>query len=77
MRQSALTVVFSLMVAGCAGVTGGDCGPDWRQIGERDGRLGAQPQAEIYAGRCAGKVDAARYAEGWQAGFALRPAPNW
>jgi hypothetical protein len=61
------------VLAGCAA----DCGPDWYQVGERDGRLGAQSQLENYAARCGGRPDAARYAEGYRAGFAQRPIPTW
>ena len=57
------------MLGGCAA----DCGGDWYAIGARDGRLGARPQADIYASRCGGNVDSARYQEGWQAGDAMRP----
>ena len=71
----AAAAVFTTVAGGCA--TSGDCGPDWYAVGARDGRLGARPQAELYAGRCAGKVDAARYADGWQAGFDQRPIPLW
>ena len=69
----AALVSLSLILAGCAA----DCGPDWYQIGERDGRLGAQSQVAYYATRCGGGADAARYAEGYRAGFARRPIPNW
>jgi hypothetical protein len=70
----AALVLWSLLVSGCAA----DCGPDWYQIGERDGRLGAQSQVDYYAARCSGaRPDAARYAEGYRAGFARRPIPNW
>jgi hypothetical protein len=62
------------VVAGCAGLGSADCGPDWYAIGQRDGRLGAQPQEQIYAARCGG-VDAVRYREGWQDGFSRRPTP--
>lgn len=58
-----------VLVAGCAA----DCGPDWYAIGARDGRLGADSQIERYAGRCGGPVDSARYAEGREAGLAMRP----
>jgi len=62
---------MSLAVCGCAA----DCGPDWYQIGERDGGLGAQPQIDSYAARCGGvRPDAGRYAEGYRAGFARRPS---
>jgi hypothetical protein len=49
-------------LAGCARLGAADCGPDSYAVGQRDGILGAQPQEEIYAGRC-GAVDAARYRE--------------
>jgi hypothetical protein len=62
-------------LAGCAGLGAADCGPDWYAVGQRDGILGAQPQEEIYAGRC-GAVDAARYREGWQDGISRRPRPT-
>lgn len=65
-----------VMLAGCA--SGGvDCGPDWRAIGERDGRINAGSQAERYAARCSAKVDSAAYEQGYQAGFAQRPIPSW
>jgi hypothetical protein len=60
------------ILAGCAGL-GADCGSDWYSIGSRDGRLGADSQVENHAARCGGKVDRARYAEGWDAGWAMRP----
>jgi hypothetical protein len=67
-------IACCLALSGCAA----DCGPDWYQVGERDGRLGAQSQVENYAARCGGaRPDAARYAEGYRAGFAHRPVPNW
>ncbi|MCD6041771.1 MAG: hypothetical protein K0R40_1374 [Burkholderiales bacterium] len=62
-----------MALAGCAA----DCGPDWYEIGSRDGRLGAQGQIENYARRCGTAPDATRYAEGYRAGFAQRPIPNW
>jgi hypothetical protein len=54
-----------------------DCTSDWQGLGQRDGRLGAQPQAEAYAARCGGQADVARYTEGYRAGFQERPVPNW
>lgn len=66
---------FVVIAGGCAAVTAADCGPDWYAIGARDGRLGARPQAEFYAARCAGPVDTARYMNGWQAGVYERPIP--
>jgi len=65
-----------MIASGCA-ITAADCGPDWYAIGARDGRLGARPQAEFYAARCAAQVDTARYVDGWQAGFNERPIPLW
>jgi len=66
----------TLTIAGVIAMLGGcaaDCGGDWYAIGQRDGRLGATPQADIYASRCSGNVDRARYQEGWQSGDAMRP----
>ena len=63
------------LVAGCASFGAVDCGSDWYATGQRDGRLGAQPQEEIYARRCGGGVDAVRYRAGWQDGFSRRPRP--
>ena len=60
---------YSKLQAICAA----DCAGDWYAIGQRDGRLGATPQADIYASRCGGNVDRARYQEGWQSGDAMRP----
>jgi hypothetical protein len=65
--------LFLTLIAGCAT----DCGSDWYALGQRDGRLGAQPQSEFYAARCAAPVDAARYSDGWRAGYAQRPLPSW
>lgn len=65
MRAALLPV---LLLSGCAV----DCGPDWYDIGARDGRLGAY-QAQLYASRCSTPVDTQRYDEGWQAGAAQRP----
>ena len=73
--RALLAVVSLITLAGCAGFGAADCGPDWYAIGQRDGTLGAQPQAEIYARRCGAEVDAARYREGWQDGFRRRPRP--
>jgi hypothetical protein len=61
------------LLSGCAS----DCGPDWYQVGQRDGRINAGPQLASYAGRCSPAPDAALYAEGYAAGFAQRPIPNW
>ena len=62
------------LLAGCTTL---DCGPDSYALGQRDGRLGAQPQAEFYAQRCSTPVDSASYLRGWQDGLGARPIPNW
>jgi hypothetical protein len=74
---SAITAALlaATLLAGCA--TSSDCGPDWYAVGQRDGRLGAPPQDQYYASRCTAPVDPARYASGWEAGFAQRPLPTW
>jgi hypothetical protein len=59
-----------LGVAGCAAL---DCGSDWYTVGRSDGRLGADSQVERYVAQCGAQVDRSRYAEGLQAGFAMRP----
>ena len=69
MKKTAALAACAL-VTGCAGV---DCGSDWYSIGQRDGRIGAESQADGYAARCSGQVDRARYQEGLQAGLAMRP----
>ena len=58
-----------LLSSGCASL---DCNSDWHAIGQRDGRIGAESQAGRYAMQCP-QIDRARYAEGLQAGFAMRP----
>jgi len=68
MREASLIAACCAIFGGCAA----DCGPDWYSIGARDGRLGVM-QIDRYAGHCAGPVDRARYAEGWDAGNAMRP----
>ena len=73
MRTLAILAVLAL--GGCA--SGADCGPDWRAIGERDGRINAGSQAQGYASRCSSPVDTAAYEEGYRAGFAQRPIPSW
>lgn len=64
-----------LLIAGCAGLSKVDCSADAYQLGERDGRLGATPQAEIYAQRCGASPDLQKYNAGWAAGRAQRPTP--
>jgi len=76
MLGRSLSFLLLTLIAGCA-ATAADCGPDWFAVGARDGRLGAQPQAEFYAARCAAPVDAARYSDGWRAGYDQRPLPSW
>ena len=66
MRNTVLLLLVPL--AGCAA----DCTSDWYEPGARDGRLGAY-QADLYASRCTGPVDRARYDEGWRAGADQRP----
>ena len=81
MRLVISAAVSCLIMAGCAGLSGAECrSSDWYQIGQRDGRLGAQPQLDLYAAQCGqngARPDAARYTEGWQAGFSERPLPSW
>ena len=64
-----LVILATVVHAGCAA----DCGPDWREIGLRDGSLGAGSQAERYAVRCNTTVDTAAYEQGYREGFAMRP----
>lgn len=68
--KKAAALAACVMIAGCAGT---DCGSDWYAIGQRDGRIGADSQAEAYVARCGGQIDRARYHEGLQSGFAMRP----
>jgi hypothetical protein len=67
-KRMTKVLVLTLLLSGCAS----DCAGDWYATGQRDGRLGATPQADIYASHC-GQVDRARYAEGWESGNAMRP----
>ena len=66
-----------LVLAGCAGLAGSDCAADAYALGQRDGRLGATPQAELYAQRCGVSLDRAKYEAGWRAGYSERPIPSW
>jgi hypothetical protein len=66
-----------VLVAGCAGLSGAQCGADAYALGSRDGRLGATPQAELYAQRCSAPLDRAQYDAGWRSGYAQRPIPLW
>jgi hypothetical protein len=65
-----LWILGVALIAGCAGT--GDCGGNWRDIGQRDGRMGAGSHPERYAARC-GPIDTAAYQEGYRLGFAQRP----
>lgn len=69
-------ITATLLLAGCTTLGGADCGPDWYATGQRDGRIGAQPQAEFYAQRCSAPVDSASYLRGWQDGLRMRPTPT-
>jgi len=71
MRLLLLVTLTVTMLGGCASAA--DCGPDWRSIGERDGRMNAGSQAERYAARCGVPVDSAAYAEGYRTGDLQRP----
>jgi hypothetical protein len=73
-RKLLLALASLVALAGCANLRAADCGSDWQEVGERDGILGAQPRADLYAARCT-DVDAVRYREGWQEGFGRRPYP--
>lgn len=66
-----LLVVTVTVLGGCTSAA--DCGPDWRSIGQRDGRMNAGSQAERYATRCPSAVDRAAYEEGYGLGFSQRP----
>lgn len=70
-----LTLLAAILVAGCA--SGTDCGPDWRAVGMRDGRINAGAQSERYAARCGTSVDTAAYDAGYAEGFSQRPIPGW
>lgn len=75
---SRITACTALILSGCAGVVSSECeAGDWYEVGRRDGRMGAWPQAELYSQRCGAqtKVDRARYAEGWRRGSSEQPRP--
>jgi len=71
--EKRLAILALMLLGGCAV----DCGSDWRSTGERDGRINAGSQAASYSARCGGTVDTAAYEEGYRAGAARRPPPNW
>ncbi len=72
-----LAMLAVALLAGCAGGAGSsDCGPDWFQVGERDGRMNTGSQIEHYAARCGVPADRGRYEEGYREGFSQRPRPT-
>jgi hypothetical protein len=68
-----LAILTLAILGGCAV----DCGSDWRSTGEREGRINAGSQAQRYSAQCGAQMDSAAYQEGYRAGFAQRPPPNW
>ncbi|HVJ24883.1 MAG TPA: hypothetical protein VM756_13205 [Burkholderiales bacterium] len=68
-----LILLTGALLCGCAGTE--DCGPDWRAVGQRDGRMNYGHQIERYAARCGTPVDRAAYETGYSEGFADRPRP--
>ena len=52
-------MLAALALTGCAGSGSSDCGPDWRSVGQRDGRMNAGSQAANYAARCVAAADGA------------------
>jgi len=77
-RMKNLIAGFACMlVAGCASFSSADCGTDAYALGQRDGRLGATPQSDLYAQRCGAAPDRAQYDAGWRAGYSQRPIPLW
>ena len=71
------TLALLTLLGGCASLSSADCGSDWYATGRRDGRLGATPQAQLYAARCGVAVDEKRYSDGWREGYSGRPIPLW
>ena len=77
-RMKTLIAGFAfLLVAGCASVSSADCSAGAYALGQRDGRLGATPQSDLYAQRCGAAPDRAQYDAGWRAGYSQRPIPLW
>ena len=57
-----------LLLGGCAGMDQNACAnADWYDLGFRDAIFGLQRQDNTYSSQC-GKLDVARYAQGWQEG---------
>ncbi|HEV2431206.1 MAG TPA: DUF2799 domain-containing protein [Burkholderiales bacterium] len=70
--RSAPLLILVLLSGGCAGLEAEDCRrADWYALGFRDAMYGLQRHDDTYAWQCAPydlKVDAPRYAQGWQEG---------
>lgn len=73
MKTLLLLAASTAFVSGCA--TSSDCGNDWYSTGQRDGRAGAFPQADLYARRCGGAVNVEKYNAGYRDGYSERPIP--
>jgi hypothetical protein len=73
--KTSIAVLALLLIGGCASLTSVDCTTDAYSLGARDGRLGATPQADLYAQRCGTAPDWEKYNAGWAAGRAQRPTP--
>ena len=71
-----LSTLTAATLAGCASAPT-ECSANWYEIGQRDGRLGAAPQAGYYQAHCTSPIDRARYQSGWEDGYARRPLPLW
>jgi hypothetical protein len=71
MKRILAAAGLTAILAGCAALTP-DCGSDWYEVGQNDGRIGASSQVERYAKNCSG-IDRKRYEEGHAAGIAARP----
>jgi len=68
--QAASVPACAVLVAGCGTLS--DCGGDWYDVGQRDGRVGTFAQPDLYARRCPA-VDVERYNAGYRAGISGRP----
>lgn len=65
-----------LLVSGCAGTGGSDCGADPYQLGERDGVLRSY-EGSRHAARCGSSFNEAQYREGYADAASRRPIPLW
>ena len=64
------TLALSLLIAGCASLTEGDCRTsNWYALGERDAMAGLPPRTDQYSAQCGARVAEASYMEGWQVGY--------